>query len=562
MKKIRKILLYTILLLFLVLIIYPPLSYKKLVNHNPLPEQIKKGVYHIHSVFSDGKGDIREITKAASDLDLDFIILTDHGEPNLKCAGSTSYLNDVLLIGGSEFSLDCGHLASAGFKIEKYQIPREPQEAINDVNKYGGFTFVAHPFDNKIPWTDWDINNFTGLEILSSYSCARKIGIPRLLLFPLRYLLNKDYSLLNTLYYPEKNISVWDSFNKNGKYMGIYALDAHAKLPIMKNFSLNFPSYESMFRILNIYVITKKNFSDSPINSANTIISAIKRGNFFSVIEGISSANGFRMVFESSRGQQYEMGESISNSNGLFIIDLPFPFPVRVKLFRDGKLFFTKTAEPSSKIRIKNISTGVFRAEIFVNKGKFKKLPWIITNPFFLAVERNVDPIVLNKSSIKYILNKKGSFTIEKNGSSLGTLSNIPLGKGENGVKLTYTLNKDEDKIDFWVSLAARKIPDVFGYKGISFVAKSSEPMRFWIEIRTKKVKNEKWYRHSFLSTDKWQIFSIPFNKFHLISGNMGNNNTLDISNVRSLFFSINGRIVNFPFTSGTIEIKKIAVYK
>lgn len=36
------------------------------------------GAIHVHSIFSDGSGDINEITQYANESGLDFVILTDH----------------------------------------------------------------------------------------------------------------------------------------------------------------------------------------------------------------------------------------------------------------------------------------------------------------------------------------------------------------------------------------------------------------------------------------------------------------------------------------------------
>ncbi len=68
MKRIKKILKYVLIILtiLVIIIIFPILSYKKEVNDSPLPSYYKKGVYHMHSVFSDGKGTIDEITTAAA----------------------------------------------------------------------------------------------------------------------------------------------------------------------------------------------------------------------------------------------------------------------------------------------------------------------------------------------------------------------------------------------------------------------------------------------------------------------------------------------------------------
>lgn len=543
------------------LVVYSPLTYKKLTNNNPQNENIIKGVFHVHSDFSDGKGDIEEITRAAEENKLDFVILTDHGEPNLKCAESTSFQNNTLLIGGSEFSLDCGHLATAGFKVEKYQFPREPQEAINDMNRYNGFSFISHPFDNKIPWTDWDIKNFTGIEVLSSYSSARRIGVLKLLAFPFRYILNHEYSLLSSLDYPEKNMTVWDSFNKNWKYMGIYALDAHAKIPLTKKISLNFPSYRSMFAILKIYVKTDKSFSTDPISSADIIINNIKKGRYFNVIEGISPANGFNIVYRSSDGEDHETGETIKNLKGTIHIDLPFEFPVRVKILKNGKQFFIKRFEQSSKAEISVKGPGVYRCEIFADKGKFRNLPWIATNPFFIGIEDIKAETKIDISGSQPVFTLIHPFKLEKNDDSSGTIIYKKSENLEDIVTLDYSLIGSPGEKDYWISLAAREKLNLSGFKGISFESRSSETMRYWLEIRTGDENNELWYRHSFLSTPEWGIVFIPFNKLILISGDP-ENSKINKANIRSIFISINSSVVNFPETKGRIDIKNFSSYK
>ena len=40
-----------------------------------------EGVYHIHTTYSDGRKSLDEIAKLASQANIDFIILTDHGRP-------------------------------------------------------------------------------------------------------------------------------------------------------------------------------------------------------------------------------------------------------------------------------------------------------------------------------------------------------------------------------------------------------------------------------------------------------------------------------------------------
>jgi hypothetical protein len=47
-----------------------------------------EGVYHIHTTFSDGRKTPEEIAAIAARQALDFIVLTDHGRPNLESLAS------------------------------------------------------------------------------------------------------------------------------------------------------------------------------------------------------------------------------------------------------------------------------------------------------------------------------------------------------------------------------------------------------------------------------------------------------------------------------------------
>lgn len=559
-KKKLKYIFLIVIILFLI-IIYPLFFHKKKVNNNPLPVNYKKGVFHVHSVFSDGKGDIEEITKAAQNHKLDFVVLTDHGEPNLKCAVSTSFQNNVLLIGGSEFSLDCGHLACAGFDVEKYRIPKEPQEAINEVNIYNGFSFISHPYDNKIPWTDWDIHSFTGIEVLSSYSSARRIGVTGLFSFTIRYLLNKEFSLINTLHYPKDNFKKWDSINKNGKYMGIYALDAHAQIPVTKKIHLHYPSYESMFGILNVYVKTDKTLNKSPDSSAEIIINSIRKGRFFNVIEGIAPANGFDNFFLTSGGEKFEMGSSSNSTNGKIIFDLPFNFPVDIVIKKDGKVLYKVENYLKNKFEFQINEAGTYRSEIFLSKGRYSKLPWIITNPFFLDnLYKNISEEKAAQSEM-LIFKNIDAFNVEKNSFSAGNVEYTVLPEKSPFYSLIYHLRKEKDKKDFWVSLSNRELRDLSGYKGISFQTRSDTRMRYWVEFRTSSEQKEKWFRHSFYSDNNWRKINIDFNKFHRIYGPKDRKGP-DISKISSIFFSINNSISNVDRIEGKLSLKNISVFR
>lgn len=561
--KLRKILKYMLLVLVILLVlnIAPAFFYSPESNANPLPSSYIKGVYHLHSIFSDGKGTIEEITQAASSLNYDFVILTDHGRPNLQSSTCTSWLNNVLLIGASEFSLNCGHLAAMGFKMPDYIFPPEPQEAINEVINDNGVCFISHPFDDKVPWTDWDISGFTGLEVLSSYSEARRAGILKILIFPLKYLINSRYALLNTMGYPTENIKKWNSLNQSGRYYGIYALDAHGKLPISKNMQLNFPTYKSMFEIMTVYLKLNQKFLPTKRVPPGAVIASLRKGNFFNVIEGIASANGFEAFFiEKNSGKRIEMGESTGEKQGKLVILLPFDFETEIVVLKNGQKCEQKANKNEKQLEIFVNEPGVYRIEVYVPGNTFDHLPWIMTNPFFVGVEA---PLPLSPVKDEIVPNRplpeeQDAFIVEKNSRSQGAIDYETIEQGETITHFTFKLVKEspEDQ-NYWSVMALRKRFDFSGDKGFVFEARSDKKRRFWVEFRTGAGESEVWYRHSFLVEQEWKKFHIPFKKFRVI---YGEKESLKLSEVSSIFFPINNANA-YPGTEGEIFIKGFGLY-
>ena len=59
-----------------------------------------KGVIHVHSIFSDGSGDIQTITKAAKRAGIKWLIITDHNNTDIE----EGIINGVCAIKGEEIS--------------------------------------------------------------------------------------------------------------------------------------------------------------------------------------------------------------------------------------------------------------------------------------------------------------------------------------------------------------------------------------------------------------------------------------------------------------------------
>jgi hypothetical protein len=526
------------------------------VNNRPLPSYYKKGVFHVHSRFSDGAGTVDEISRDARGQHLDFVILSDHGRPNRLATAATAWMNDTLVIGASEFSLHAGHLAAAGYGLPGYIFPPEAQQAIDEVDRDRGVTFVAHPLDRKIPWTDWRARGFTGIEVLSLYQLAKKNLLYAATLFPLQYLLNPDYALSALISYPEKELAIWDRLNRRGKYYGIYALDAHAKLSTGRRSYLRFPSYAATFRILNIYARVDRELDKDPRAAAATLIAALRRGDFFSVVESLAAANGFEFYYIESDGRRVEMGSDARQTGGSLVLKLPFNFSTDIRIIKDGAEYLTVRDNSRGELTVPVSRPGVYRCEVSLHAGRLKKLPWILANPIFIA--RPLQAVKPAAVAARTVLNASGDYyKVEKNGRSRAEIFLDKDKEGRPVTRFAFTLNRESPtQVDFWTALARRENLDFSGHGGFVFAARGSRAMRFWLQFRTMNRGRESAFQHSFLVDENWKQVTIPFDRFHRLYGD----SAPDLAKVSAFFLLIdNGS--SFAGARGELSLQPIGLY-
>lgn len=103
---------------------------------------------HIHSTYSDGHADVKEIIKAAKRRGLDGIALTDHdtmrGIPAARRYIKEQKL-DLILIPGIEVTTSEGHLLVLG--VDKApEKKKSPEETIETAHDLGGIADVPHPY--------------------------------------------------------------------------------------------------------------------------------------------------------------------------------------------------------------------------------------------------------------------------------------------------------------------------------------------------------------------------------------------------------------------------------
>ena len=238
------------------------------------------GAFHIHSLFSDGTGDIKTIAHAAKQAGLDWIIITDHNNMSI----SEGIIDGVTVIKGEEISpAASNHYLALG--IDKCIMPLENlQDAVNAVKEAGGFGFAAHPDESAnrknpykpIKWIDKKIIP-DGIEIWNWFSAWADN-------YESRNIFTQAYAYLfkNRLVKKPYRITLeWlDELNRRTEKIipAIGGIDAHA-LKIKKYFlPLCIFPYKTIFKTILNEIILDKPLETDFQERKKQILNALKEG--------------------------------------------------------------------------------------------------------------------------------------------------------------------------------------------------------------------------------------------------------------------------------------------
>ena len=328
------------------------------------------GVYHVHTKFSDGHAAPEDIATAAAGRKLDFIILTDHGNPNRRSLESQGRKDGVLILAGSELSVSRGHLVALDFAPPERPFPQAAERAILEVAAQGGFTIVAHPY-SKTSWTWGEGRGFSGIELADADSMVKRNWLrflPYLPALPFRPTL----PLLKALSRPVKPLGKWDSLAAGQRVYGYFSADAHLL-------------YSVIFGCFQLHALLEEPLAQDFERSKEQVFGALRGGRFFNAVDGAAPAGGFEFSAE-TRGARFPMGSSVPWDGASAVrldIRAPFTFPVETCLIRNGELIGRARDQELSYTTNK---PGVYRVEVYLRTRSplAADFPWIVSNPIFL----------------------------------------------------------------------------------------------------------------------------------------------------------------------------------
>lgn len=357
------------------------------------------GNLHIHTPYSDGEAFHAEIADAAISTGLDFVVVTDH---NIRVADVEGYYGDeqrgyTLVLTGEEVhdrtrQPQVNHCLVYNAKQEMTRYASDPQALIKAVTRAGGLTFLAHPFDKNvewreglegIPWVDWDIEGFTGLEIWNYMTAFKQI-----LENPVKAI-RRIFSPEEAMIGPDEEVlAKWDQLLAQGKrVVGIGNSDAHATpMQIGPIKHIIFP-YDYLFNCVNTHILTQHPFSGDVEHDAELIYRALGKGNAFISYQIPGKAKGFRFTAQGAQSSGAQMGENIRLGHGV-TLQVLIPARARIKMIFRGQVV-------ANEANVENLTyvasqPGAYRVEVWRDYKGVERC-WILSNPIY--VDPNIAPI-------------------------------------------------------------------------------------------------------------------------------------------------------------------------
>lgn len=377
MKKKLLVAVLAILVLYLGWLGFKSLSSRPYVNaYPPLPGQDAleiEGVYHVHTKFSDGHASVDELAVQASREKLDFLIVTDHGNPNFESLRSQGRKEGVLVLAGSELSVNRGHLVALGFRTPDRNFSQKAEEAVPEIQALGGFAIIAHPY-SKVKWSWGDISVYSGLEIINPDTMFKN-NVRRVLPYLPLLLIRSRLPLIKMLEHPEINLRKWDQRAATSAVYGYFSAEAHLY-------------YRAIFSLLRLHVLLDKPLEEGFEAAAGQVYAALRKGRFFNAIEAAAGARGFRFEASTAGGAAFRMGDTISAGESAlrsvrFEARAPFSFLTEIHIVHDGR---TIASTRDDVLTAEALGPGVYRVEVFLKERSAlaSDIPWIISNPIFL----------------------------------------------------------------------------------------------------------------------------------------------------------------------------------
>ncbi|MCC7353766.1 MAG: CehA/McbA family metallohydrolase [Anaerolineae bacterium] len=345
------------------------------------------GNLHAHTRHSDGTGSHEDLVQAALMAGLDWLIVTDH---NVRPAVAEGWREGakghrVLLLIGEEVhdtrrQPQASHLLCFGVRQDVNAHASDPQALIDAVNEQGGAAFFAHPvehgtrmIDEELPWLDWDVQGYAGIEIWNYMSEFKSLTT-----HPLRA---ACAAFLPELFirgpFPEA-LALWDrlSTERQALVVAIGGADAHAFKARWGPLRRTIFPYDFLFRTINMHVLTEEPLSGDLDRCRALLVRALRNGRCWVGYDSLAPTAGTR--FYALQGDsEAQMGDSLPGARGPVTFHFAVPGGAELRLLRNGELI---VQAKGNSLTHTDSHTGVYRAEAW-RQAWGQRRAWVFANP-------------------------------------------------------------------------------------------------------------------------------------------------------------------------------------
>ena len=344
------------------------------------------GNLHVHTPYSDGEALHREIAKAAAEAGIDFVVVTDH---NVWVDGCESYDDNVLLLVGEEIHdvrrvPQANHLLTYNVNAEIVGFASTPQEVIDETVRRGGLCYIAHPFERDspvgpdlgaIPWVDWHVTGYTGLEIWNYMS-------------EFKGCLRNRLSAVIAAYFPafrirgpyRASLARWDNLLSRGmRLSAIGGADAHGSRYTLGPFARVLFPYLYLFRCVNTHVLTEQPLNGILGHDRSLIYGALKAGRTWVGYDLAAPTRGFRFEARSS-GNRATIGDELGRT-GATVFEVNTPRSADIRLLVNGRVVARSRGK---NLRYTTVEAGAYRVEAY-RRYRLGSRGWIFSSPIYVT---------------------------------------------------------------------------------------------------------------------------------------------------------------------------------
>ncbi|MFN8500081.1 MAG: CehA/McbA family metallohydrolase [Anaerolineae bacterium] len=347
-----------------------------------MPEYV--GVIHAHTTASDGRASFPAIMRAARQARLDFVITTDH---NCLPQQEAGYRDGVLLVVGQEVhdvarDPQCNHLLCLGVSEDLTALAPSPQALIDAVNRQNGLAFLAHPIESApaftnepaIPWVDWDVQGFHGIELWNYMSEFKAHATSlrqamRLIYWPTSVMVGP---------FPE-TLALWDRLLQTRRVVAIGGPDAHGWEMRRGPMKATILPYPFLFRAVRTHILAARPLVGDSAADRDTVLRAVRAGHLFIGYDAIGPTRGFEFAAYQGRGRVAEMGDAVGLAKRL-TLRVRSPRRADLRLVHNGQVI--KRARGWS-LRHEVAEPGVYRVEAYRRHVR-RERGWVFTNPIYV----------------------------------------------------------------------------------------------------------------------------------------------------------------------------------